>query len=146
MTHEAPEPHALYALLGELEDIMGHHDSVLKALRAACAKVKSGRGSAGLVERRIEMVRRIRGKILMSLKAMERFIGHLDNDLALDVSAMMIYIEMSAVKDEKRYLIIARKILGEKGLHIDIEKDLAELEDIARFARKISERFVEKDR
>ena len=144
MTREAPEPYAIYRLMEELEEIMGHHDSMLKALRAACIKVKRGSGSTDLVERRIQRARSIRGKMLLNLKAMERLAEHLDNELALEVSAMMIYIEMSATKDEKRYLTIAKKILGERGLQIDIEQDLGELEEIAEFARKISEKLAGK--
>lgn len=144
MSNEDLGPYSPYRLLGELEEIMEHHDGMLRALKTACIKVKSGRGSVDLVERRIQMARKIRGKILLSLRVIERSIDSLDSSLAMDISAMMAYIEMSATKDEKRYLVIARKILSEKGLQIDIERDLAELEEIARSARKISEKFMEK--
>lgn len=144
MTQGAQEPHTIYRLLGELEEIMEHHGGSLRALKMACIKVKRGEGSVDLVEKKIQKVRRIRGKILLNLKAIERSVGRLDNDLAMDVSAMMAYIEMSAIKDEKRYLAIARKILGMRGLQIDIERDMAELEEIARSARRISEKFAER--
>lgn len=144
MTQGAREPHTIYRLLGELEEIMEHHGGSLRALKMACIKIKRGEGSVDLVEKKIQKVRRIRGKILLNLKAIERSVGRLDNDLAMDVSAMMAYIEMSAIKDEKRYLAIARKILGMRGLQIDIERDMAELEEIARSARRISEKFAER--
>lgn len=144
MREDFSETRSPYRLLGELEEIMGQHDSMLKSLKMACIRVKRNMGPIDLIERRIKAARKIRGKILLSLKIMERSVDSFDSDLAVDVSAMMVYIEMSATKDEKRYLIIARKILSERGLQIDIERDLDELDEIARSARKISQRFIER--
>ncbi len=144
MSEEFSAARSLYRLLGELGELMEHHDNMLKSLKMACIMVRRGTGSTDLIERKIQVARKIRGKILLSLKAMERFISSFDSDLAMDVTAMMAYIEMSATKDEKRYLVIARRILGERGLQIDIQRDLEELEEITRSARNISQRFAER--
>lgn len=144
MSEEFSSTRSLYRLLGELGELMEHHDSMLRSLKIACIRVRKGVGSTDLIERRIQVARKIRGKILLSLKSIERFADSFDSDLVMDITAMMVYIEMSATKDEKRYLAIARKILGERGLQIDIQRDLEELDEIARSARNISQKLAER--
>jgi|DewCreStandDraft_3_1066083.scaffolds.fasta_scaffold00507_6 uncharacterized protein YigA (DUF484 family) len=141
MSSNARDEYRVHTILRDLEDIMNTHISMLKSLRIACIKVKKGTGSAEYVEQRVRSIRRLRARISDSLKNIESIAENVGENTALEIVTMVTYIEMSAIRDEKRYLRIVKKILREKGLSIDITGDLYELDELARYARKIIERY-----
>lgn len=141
MSSHARDEYRVHAILRDLEDIMNTHISMLRSLRIACIKIKKGIGSAEHVEQRVRSIRRLRARISDSLKNIESIAGNVGESIALDIVTMVTYIEMSAIRDEKRHLKIVEKILRERGLSIDITGDLYELDELARYARKIIERY-----
>jgi len=135
---DTPTPHQL---LSELEEAVNTHIEMLKHLKVACIKLKRGEKGEDYLARRMRAIRRIRSEILENLRRFEDLEGEVDSDMASDIVAMVAYIEMSAVKDEKRYLLLAKKVLGDRGSLLNIDEDLKELEEIASSARRIAEKY-----
>lgn len=141
MSSHARDEYSVHAILRDLEDMMNTHINMLRSLRIACIKVKKGTGSAEYVEQRVRGIRRLRARISDSLKNIESIDENVDENTASDIVTMVAYIEMSAIRDEKRYLKIMEKILRERGVSIDITGDLYELDELARYARRVIEKY-----
>ncbi|MDT7887877.1 MAG: hypothetical protein RQ885_02745 [Desulfurococcales archaeon] len=132
----------LHIVLSELEETINTHIKALRALKIACIKLKKGEHVEKHLESRIKAIKRIRNEIMKSLKSFEESKEPVDEELASEIVAMVVYIEMSAIKDEKRYLLIAKKLLEKTGSRLDIEEDLIDLEEISRSAKKIIEKYT----
>lgn len=132
----------LHMILSELEEAVNMHITILKGLKAACIKLKRGEQVEKHLESRMKAVRRIRNEILQSLKSFEYFDEPVDEELASEIVAMVMYIEMSAIKDERRYLLIARKLLERRGEVLDIEEDLKKLDEMSESAKRIIEKYT----
>jgi len=130
-----------HQLLSELEEAINAHITMLRYLRAACIKLRRGERGEDYLERRVRAIRKVRSEILESLRRFEGFEGDVDSDTASDIVAIVTYIEMSAVKDEKRYLLFAKKVLGMRGSFLNIDEDLRELDELANSAKRIVDRY-----
>ncbi|MEM4971508.1 MAG: hypothetical protein QXE01_09695 [Sulfolobales archaeon] len=132
----------LHMILSELEEAVNMHITILKGLKSICIKLKRGEQVEKHLESRMKAVRRIRNEILQSLKSFEYFDEPVDEELASEIVAMVMYIEMSAIKDERRYLLIARKLLERRGEVLDIEEDLKKLDEMSESARRVIEKYT----
>ncbi|MEM1610987.1 MAG: hypothetical protein QXQ57_05015 [Sulfolobales archaeon] len=132
----------LHMILSELEEAVNTHITILKGLKAACIKLKRGEQAEKHLESRMKAVRRIRNEILQSLKSFEYLDEPVDEELASEIVAMVMYIEMSAIKDERRYLLIARKLLERRGEVLDIEEDLKKLDEMSESAKRVIEKYT----
>jgi hypothetical protein len=131
-----------HMILSELEEAVNTHITILKGLRTAFLRLKRGEQAEKYLESKMRAVRRIRNEILQSLKNFEDSEEPIDEELASEIVAMVMYIEMSAIKDEKRYLLVARRLLERRGAQLDIEEDLKKLEEMSRSARRVIEKYT----
>lgn len=138
---EPKDPGKRPEALEDLERVVMEHARLLRIMRTYCARARRDPESLGKLEMGIRRIRGARSAIREGLGKIEKELSRvsLGEEAASDLVVMAYYIEMSATRDEARYLRIASKILARAGLSPDLRRDLEELDEIARIARRISE-------